>query len=283
MLVVNTALALSVVMFTWTTIATYGARFWSTGWGAALGALALFVNFGWSWGTGCTRRIWLSVPQLRLSERLRHRAMDVALTSMLERFRSGLRGDAEEAARAIMQDDGYLQLHTNMAATWEAGIAQNNMRWGFLTVSIVVQTVNTIVNLAAGSCIIWAQLWIFPYLLVRIGWDLVNLAVGNSQIAAVTSLLSSARRELRALIVFSDRLPPDSAREALVRAAAHHEALLGSLVERGTVRGRFMGFAVDAGVIRTFYATVFTLAVGLFSVMRGWVFVTLEGACPLRP
>jgi hypothetical protein len=61
----------------------------------------------------------------------------------------------------------------------------------------------------------------------------------------------------------------------------NHERVLDSAVgEAEHLRATFAGVPVTMGVVRTIFATVFTLGVGLFGILRTMgVYVTLENVC----
>jgi len=48
----------------------------------------------------------------------------------------------------------------------------------------------------------------------------------------------------------------------------HHDLLLSSYLEADHLKAKFLGYAVDYGVVRSLLATLFTIAVGLYSVLR---------------
>jgi hypothetical protein len=61
----------------------------------------------------------------------------------------------------------------------------------------------------------------------------------------------------------------------------YHDLLLSSYLEADHLKAKFLGYAVDFGVIRSALATLLTIAIGLYSVLRAvGVFVTVESVCP---
>lgn len=62
-----------------------------------------------------------------------------------------------------------------------------------------------------------------------------------------------------------------------------HDRVLSSFLEADRYRARFLGFPIDVGVLRTLIVTLFTLAVGLWSVLKGSGLVfTFDNFCHTR-
>ncbi|KAI9002849.1 hypothetical protein DFJ74DRAFT_695108 [Hyaloraphidium curvatum] len=114
------------------------------------------------------------------------------------------------------------------------------------------------------------------YLFLSLFLDLVNMAAHNSQIADAVDLYRDAQRELRELA-----LPARLSRNATALAALRgHDLVLSSYIEADRLRARILGFGVDYGLVRTLFVTVFTLAFGLWSILRGFgVVVTMDTVC----
>lgn len=114
--------------------------------------------------------------------------------------------------------------------------------------------------------------------LVHVGGELISFALSNSQVDAIGLLYDQARDELRISLAHastSDR----NVRQDL----RYHELVLSSLAEVERYKARFLGFAVTFGLLRTLVATLFTLGIGLYSIMRGFgTFVTPETFCQIR-
>jgi hypothetical protein len=88
-----------------------------------------------------------------------------------------------------------------------------------------------------------------------------------------------AQREIREMLVDARRL--GSKRPELVPELEEHDRVLGSYLESDRFRARFLGFVVDYGVGRTLVVTIFTISVGLWSVLRGLGVTLSPGAiCP---
>ncbi|KAI9003509.1 hypothetical protein DFJ74DRAFT_713723 [Hyaloraphidium curvatum] len=138
-------------------------------------------------------------------------------------------------------------------------------------------------NAAAGSCV---AAWQLVYLGFVLCWSFAELGIyasANAQIAAVQRLYADARGEIRALAarIAAD---PDPALCALRRQLAAHDAVLEwSTGEAEKAGAKMFGFPITGGVIRGLLITLFTLGVGLWTVLRGLgIFLTVETMCPLR-
>ncbi|KAI9025740.1 hypothetical protein DFJ74DRAFT_665384 [Hyaloraphidium curvatum] len=106
--------------------------------------------------------------------------------------------------------------------------------------------------------------------------QLAGLARSNAKIDAVTSLLNRTCAELRLLVL---RLGP-GADAALRTRAQDNIAVISSALEGGELRATFLGAPVSMGLIRTVAATLLTVAVGVFGLLRGaGVYLTVENVC----
>lgn len=138
-------------------------------------------------------------------------------------------------------------------------------------------------NKAAGSCV---TLWSLAYLLVNIAYNsfaLTVLPIVNSQITTITSLYGDAQRALDTLIAQASGLPQTPERRDVIARLSAHSTLLQTFKEADHLRAKFLGIPVTWGVVKTFFVTLFTLGVGLWSVLKGvGVFFTLQTVCPVR-
>ncbi|KAI9007741.1 hypothetical protein DFJ74DRAFT_688960 [Hyaloraphidium curvatum] len=273
----NTILGLFRVAFTlvfillapyYTPLVTFGPVFWPMWWGAFLGTLAVFSSL-------CTMTLSFLgsiapiLAPVRFSLRLRRRTMVLAMTSLVHRIRTA--PDSLDSAGGAQEV--YPALYAALAASWKRRtIAFHTAQYFGTTVVNVV--VGIIVIVATGSCILQWQLWLIGWQLFTLCLDLAVLAVQNSEVIEVMSVVSDARRELLELA------SADPAARAT--GAERHAAVLGSyLGQADAFRARFLGFAIGFEMMRTLVGTFLTVAIGLWSVLRGLgVFLTLESACP---
>ena len=142
-----------------------------------------------------------------------------------------------------------------------------------------MQLIQGIIFLAVGSCVPWGLLWGFAATFVDISHRLVITAAGNAQIDGIVALIVAARTELRMLAAkYRDGADPRT-----LQGLEDQDRLMEMVGVMERLRARFFGFVVGFDTVRTFLVSVFALAVGLFSVLRGiGAFTTLEGACPVR-
>ncbi|KAI9010761.1 hypothetical protein DFJ74DRAFT_685534 [Hyaloraphidium curvatum] len=136
-----------------------------------------------------------------------------------------------------------------------------------------------IVVMISGSCIPAWLFFQFSYGLLLVFTDLVNFASSNSQVSAASSLLRRAARESQQLLARASALGL-SQTPAAAALARHAEVMLSYAAADGC-EARFAGFVVRYDTARTCAITLFTLGVGLWSVLRGaGVSVVLDVPCP---
>ncbi|KAI9027972.1 hypothetical protein DFJ74DRAFT_661339 [Hyaloraphidium curvatum] len=255
--------------------------YWRTPW-AVLGAAAVLagVNYGVFNVIG---RFSTSVSLLRLSLRVRRRATLLGLRELLDWCRASLAesGDSEApSAREPRWDkapDLYMRLHRRLADSWSFRIPFLTAPPLLIGVGVFNSVVSLCANIVAGSCI---PLYVFFMLLLVLALtviDIVNLSLSNQQIDAIAGLYREARARIREMLVSHPDLPTKTYREL-----RNHDALLESFLGVEGFRAKFLGFVVGFGVLRTFVITIFTVGIGLFSLLRGSVFVPVDSVCPTR-
>ncbi|KAI9022083.1 hypothetical protein DFJ74DRAFT_706977 [Hyaloraphidium curvatum] len=219
-------------------------------------------------------RFTTNASLLRLSLRIQRRAMFVALRDFIDSFDRAIFGG--EASTELPDARLYPKLHYRLADTWEKRVPFLVSGRLFLGLVSITFALPTVVNLAVGSCIPAYSVVLLVLLLVVTITDLTHVALSNEQIEKITELYRQAQTGIRDKLVRARRLPPDPARAPLLEALREHDRLLESFREVAGFRGRFLGFVVDFGVLRTFLVTVFTLLVGLWSILRGSIVFTLD-------
>jgi hypothetical protein len=127
---------------------------------------------------------------------------------------------------------------------------------------------------SVGSCLPLFTLLMITLLLLHTTVNSINLASRNALLDVISGLYRDAQREVRMLAL---SLPPDAAVDLLP-----HDRALEAFLEASRYRAKLMGFPVSYGTIRTLLATMLTLAVAAWSVLRGLgVRITVESFCPL--
>jgi hypothetical protein len=71
------------------------------------------------------------------------------------------------------------------------------------------------------------------------------------------------------MIAEASRLPPTPERQHVVAQLATHSTLLATFEKADRLRARFLGFPVTWSFVKTHFVTIFTLGVGLWSVLKG--------------
>jgi hypothetical protein len=109
------------------------------------------------------------------------------------------------------------------------------------------------------------------------------LPVSNTQITFIVSLYRDAERALDSLIFEGSRMPATPERQRVMTSLTACATLLRTFKEADHLRAKFLGVPVTWGFVKTFFLSIFTLMVGLWSVLRGFdLFVTAETVCPNR-
>lgn len=112
---------------------------------------------------------------------------------------------------------------------------------------------------------------------------LLALPTANAQITTVTGLYSDSERALEILISEASRLPQTRERRDVINSLSAYATVLQTLQKADRLRAKFLGLPVTWGLIKTLLVTIFTLIVGLWSILRGLgVFFTWEAVCPIQ-
>ncbi|KAI9024857.1 hypothetical protein DFJ74DRAFT_666444 [Hyaloraphidium curvatum] len=249
---------------------------WATPWSAFMCAffLAGTVAFGIPIAFG---RFSTNLPLLQLSRRINRRAMRLALTPLVEWYRSaafsGSWTGSENPQRAA-----YMDLHRIFASGWRNRIRSYNASSPLL-IPVAAAVVAGCANMAAGACLpALYPAYLLYQLLATFLFDLVHVAAANAQIDDIRSLYFDAAQELadlrRELLACPSRADP-----ALAAALDADVQVLTGYTGADRYRARFLGFVVTFGALRTLLVTAVTLAVGLWSVLRG-LGVVLTGELP---
>lgn len=134
---------------------------------------------------------------------------------------------------------------------------------------------------AAGFCLTFWSLNCVFFTFIYTGFAVLVLPYENEQIVTVTSLYADCERSLRSMIFQAHSLPPTPDRQAVINRLASCASLLQTLEKADRLRAKFLGVPVSWGVLKTFLVTMLTLAIGLWSILRGvGVGFTLQTVCP---
>ncbi|KAI9005015.1 hypothetical protein DFJ74DRAFT_712898 [Hyaloraphidium curvatum] len=248
---------------------TFRAQLWTSGWEATVIAFGVllygtpthFINV---WNTPST-------ALLRLQGRLRYRAMDLMLRDTLAHLELCT---ATNTPPRLPADEPYISLHFSLSQAWPSELAHISSGRAGLVALFFPLLVGTIVSASVASCI---PLWILFFalcVLVILVQEMLNVAAANAEIDRVASLYRTFRTKI---LVFLARNPT----EPIALALRGHAELLSAFERTDEVQGTFLGFRVRYSVVRGFLATVLTIAVGLWSLLRGAdVNLTPETVCP---
>ncbi|KAI9024534.1 hypothetical protein DFJ74DRAFT_767103 [Hyaloraphidium curvatum] len=253
----------------------YASVTWATPWAAALTALYILLMVEYHClsllGAGRT-----NVGALMLSLRLHRRAAALALRALLARQRAAAVNPPEftGAADSAPPDEPYLVLLDSLGPTWRARVQALGAASGPLILFAlpVYAVIVAVTGIAFGNCLPFGALAAAIHTAFLVTLDLAAFSASNAHVSVVIALVDECRAALQ-------RTSPPSgpASDQLER----HDRLLAAFSRaRDASLAKFMGFRVDAAVARNVAATALTLAVGLWSILRGGgVRVTLYTTC----
>jgi hypothetical protein len=256
----------------WTAFVTFAPTFWTTVWGPILALFALITTF-LCHGVNLIGRIGDNYVTYGLAERIERRAVALALTSLLNRFRS-LPDDSFDCD--ITTEESYELLHYSLVSRWQ--IRQQTYSRVAIACLAASAILPLIINVMAGSCIPGYALICLPVVIHAVFRDLVHLSLPNAQVKNTCELYSDARREIRSISLHAPKTPEKA---ALLAQLDRHDKLLSSFLEVTRCEAKFFGAKVSFGVVRTFAVTLFTLLVGFWSLFR-WtsIVVVADSVCP---
>ncbi|KAI9010573.1 hypothetical protein DFJ74DRAFT_312996 [Hyaloraphidium curvatum] len=258
------------IAFAWTAIVTLGAFTWNTGWSLFL-AILFVVSCALYYPMVELRRAQLFLGRFQqLAHRVRHRAVYLVLSDFLARCRAGALAPQQDPPEA---EEPYARLHADLIRAWTSQHADLSNMW-FLLILLGTATLAGIVTAAVGGCIAaWIPLLFGVYSMWLITAMLL-VSAGNAQISDVAKLYAEARMALRRMIVSGRYRASESELQK-------HEAQLALFGELDHVRGRWMGFTVDYGTTRALAIAAFTVALGLWTLLRGaGISFVMDNVCP---
>ncbi|KAI9025494.1 hypothetical protein DFJ74DRAFT_40256 [Hyaloraphidium curvatum] len=218
----------------WTPYITLASSFWGTTWTAVLGSLNAVALALYAFPNSICR-FTASTTALRLSERVAHRAMKLALDDLLARLTTGA-----SRPEASVAGEPYAELHTVFTAIWRTRISSFHFS-RLQVLSAGLAALLSVVNMIVGSCIPSMFLGYILYaILAQVLFDLLALAASNAQVTSIRDLYLEAQREIREL-----PLPPDPQRAADLR---RHDAVGWGSLYRWTLCARAGEDAVRGGM-----------------------------------
>ncbi|KAI9004516.1 hypothetical protein DFJ74DRAFT_774440 [Hyaloraphidium curvatum] len=261
-------------------IASMAVMFFCIPWTLLFGIFA-----GQFWETWwCGGQVFLVRSILELPRRLGMRAANVAFASFFERYFLALDGGLSEAeiGELIGGRELYEDLHENAAAALPWGIGVLHAGGTNTLLCLAAFSVFALITASVGSCITLGALAPILWMLCWFAVDLSLLSLGNVAIEDLAGTYHDARQRIQGMLAAAARRA-DPAPQRVVDALRAHEALLGSFAGIERHRYRIFGFPVSFALLRTAVVTVVTLAVGLWSVLRGLgIFLTVQSYCPIR-
>ncbi|KAI9032408.1 hypothetical protein DFJ74DRAFT_737141 [Hyaloraphidium curvatum] len=266
------------IIMWWTVLVTFAQATWATAWSATLlafftaaaGSHVFFAVIGTSAGVS-------NVAVFRIEKRLRRRAMQFCLDDLLTRLAAAADDPDQRLEHRRPEGEAYVALHASLVSAWRARLGVAAGTSFVVRLALLGACIAALIVVFASSCITGPILADLAYMSVTILlFDLANLAAANSEPEQISAQYRSAAYELRSLAFAA---PPSS---PLAAAVTWHERILrGFAADAGLHRARSFGAIVDAGMVRTVGVTAFTVAVGLWSVLRSaGVGVTIDMACP---
>jgi hypothetical protein len=108
------------------------------------------------------------------------------------------------------------------------------------------------------------------------------MPAANAQITSITDLYQSAQRAAQSLVAEASLLAQTPERVHVTNWVAANISLLQTFQKADGLRAKFLGFSVTGAAIKTFFLTLFTIGLGLWSVLRGaGIGFTVQSVCPI--
>ncbi|KAI9015926.1 hypothetical protein DFJ74DRAFT_678820 [Hyaloraphidium curvatum] len=260
----------------YSSIVTLAPATWTHWWSALFAAVACAVApILFSLVTGISM-IFLGIPQMELSRRLTLRAAHLSLASFFAQIERGSTCiDAEDAPTAGGPEPLYLVLHRRLTAEW---ISRANATTGgryFLVLLSFCAFVAGAVYATAGGCLPAWPVLLFAITVLDVTRNLFVAAASNSGVTDCSATHGRAGTRVRELLAAGGPRGPGEH-----RSLKAHGALLSSLANDEAYKGSFMGFRVGYGAARTFVVTMFTVLVGVWSILRGiGIYLSADNVC----
>ncbi|KAI9028649.1 hypothetical protein DFJ74DRAFT_496845 [Hyaloraphidium curvatum] len=260
------------LLSSWTPLVTMGSKAWYGPW--AVAGVILVIHIAVTWypvevlALRSTRCSGVMTPTLRLLRR----AVAANLMSVLD----VCRGAADNYDRHISL---LIQLRHRLGAAGAvrlSAVDAHTRGWIFVSMTFVL---SVIVVAAVGGCITAGSIASIGALFGIFSFDIYLAAYSNGLASDAGKLYDAALvrlREWRARDYATMIIDPAHA-ERIARV----ESLLRSYRDVAGLQATLLGFPITFQVVRTFLVTTVTVAIGLWSLLRGaGLFFTIESICP---
>ncbi|KAI9002855.1 hypothetical protein DFJ74DRAFT_713776 [Hyaloraphidium curvatum] len=251
----------------YTAFVTLAGYTWHTAWSASVAAFFLLSAVSFNFLAPIYARLTPSLALIAIEARLQHRAFSLALATLVDRLDAALVGPADDLHPTLLRALApVLRLRFTTYLT-----ARNTS-----LIAVFIEVVTSLIYIAGSGCLpAYTFLPLLCFILLAL-IDLVHVARANAHVDSISSLHFAARSHVRSLLL---RLGPRS--PALRDELLDRERELGSALDGAErLKATFAGVPVTMGVVRTVAATVLTVGVGLFGILRGLgVYVTADNVC----
>jgi len=246
--------------------------------GRALGSLFPFMAVFYNFVSIYEKWHQMCGPLVELRSRLYTRASWLALRSFLERAKAELRAPSDGSLNPDAQEtELFVHLHARYMSIWSQSPHSNIFTTLLFTMFPVIIVLQAVINAACGSCIpayvivsMFSSTIFYPTLMILV------VPVSNATISSVVSLYRDSERALDTLIFEGHGMAPTPERQHVINRLTACATLLRTFEKADHLRAKFLGVFVTWSFIKTYLLTIFTLAVGLWSIPRGFnLFVTV--------
>ncbi|KAI9004362.1 hypothetical protein DFJ74DRAFT_774304 [Hyaloraphidium curvatum] len=240
--------------------------FWTSGWGPALAVVS------WVAILNCYPVNWLMLPRqsiacLKLSSRLRNRAALLAMANLVRRFEPLISGTTWTSPHDFDGTNLYSELHDKLTHVWETRFHYWSDSIAAMLFSVAWMIVPCIIFAVGSYCIPFHAIMMILFLLWGALSDLTVMAASNAEITAVCAAYHRARIELRRLAVRAAESPDAERLRPVAEALSKHDALLSAYMDGDRYKAKYAGFTADYSTVRTVAATLFTVAIGTFTLL----------------
>ncbi|KAI9021072.1 hypothetical protein DFJ74DRAFT_112296 [Hyaloraphidium curvatum] len=270
----------------YTVYVTLASYTWHHVWSAVLAGLFLLIGATFNGLTPISSRTTSkNLALIAVEARLQHRAFAVALASLVDQLTDAVDGvvgrgdlpDGNPSQTFANPEKGlHVTLYRALAPVFRLRFhAYLTARTAFL-IAISIELTVALIYVAGSSCLPAFSLTTILGFLIMTLLDLIHVARANAHVDSIIAMHLAARAHIRMLLL---RLGPRA--PALQGELLNQERVLSSaLDEAARLRATFAGVPVTIGVVRTVAATVLTIGVGLFGILKGMgVYVTLDSVC----
>ncbi|KAI9033414.1 hypothetical protein DFJ74DRAFT_727642 [Hyaloraphidium curvatum] len=274
-----------VILLTWTQF--FFLPTWKAPWAATLAAIYLLVYISTYLADIYFRQVTLLPPfsVIALERRLRLRAVDLTLDDLVSRCEASAFG-GHPIPLPPPDDETYISLHRQLVSSWETRLRSYTASRSIVVSTAVGAVVVCLCNLFAGGCLTAYNIADVAVVAAFLAFDLLTCAAANRDIDGAAVAYSGAVERARMLVLrgraarTDPHAPqPDDRAIAVLEA---HAGMLASFANVGGLRTKFLGFGVTFGLVGTVAASGFTVAVGLWGVLRAvGTRTTLQSVCPI--